>query len=294
MTMITDTQTTQSITGNRWITLGLILALLSLRYLVTGLKMFIDSESWVFPVYEVGTYLLVAVLLIWEDHSLLDYHINALAIWIMILFKPIETIYLSILTRFDHKIIVPMAFPKFPSLIIWIIALGLLIRFRGRLFQKGAVRFGDRKWLLFGGLAGLSLVLVNSFPMSLQIVNANQDHRNYISSHLINGLVWIPYQIGYAAVNEEPVFRGFLWGFLRKSGWRDIWIWLFQAGLFVFAHLYYIDSAPISFWFIIPLYALVFGWLAWRSRSISTSIVAHGVSNGLGYALGYIIAVLRL
>lgn len=212
----------------------------------------------------------------------------------MILFKPIETIYLSVLTRLDQTILVPMAFPRVPSLIIWIIALGLLVLFRGRLFQKGTVQRRDLKWLLFGGLAGLSLVLVYSFPMSLQIVNANPDHRNYISSYLINGLVWIPYQIGYAAVNEEPVFRGFLWGHLQKGGWRDVWIWLFQAGLFVFAHLYYINTAPIMFWFIVPLGALVFGWLAWCSRSIAASMVTHGVSNALGYTMGYLIAIFRL
>jgi len=40
--------------------------------------------------------------------------------------------------------------------------------------------------------------------------------------------------------------------------------------------------------------SLVLDWLAWRSRSIATSMAAHGVANGLGFTLGYLVAAFRL
>ncbi len=105
--------------------------------------------------------------------------------------------------------------------------------------------------------------------------------------------IGLGYQTGYAAVSEEPLFRGFLWGYLRKGGWSDGWICLFQAGLFMLGHIYYLNSLPISFWIIVPTGGLVLGWLAWRSRSIATSISAHATLNALGYSIDYLIALAR-
>ncbi|MDD5370610.1 MAG: hypothetical protein PHQ40_16130 [Anaerolineaceae bacterium] len=124
--------------------MGLILALLVLRYTVTGFRLvFSEPPRWVIPCFEIGTYLLLAVLLIWESHSLQEYHINALALWMVILFKPIETLYLALIPKDNPLLTFPMAFPRGPSLIVWAIALGLLVHFRSRLFQKGAIRWAD-------------------------------------------------------------------------------------------------------------------------------------------------------
>lgn len=291
MTTVAEGPKNRTVSHQSWVTLGLILTLLGLRYLVTGTRLLFGEEpSWVKVVFDIGTYLLVTILLILERHSLSDFHITPLAIWMTIVFKPIETLYISIMAKVNP----PMAFPKTPSLIIWIIALGTLVCLRGRLFQKGAVQRRDLKWLLLGGFVGLGIVVISAYPLSFEISKLDLRSRNSVLSILMENLGTIPFQIGYAAISEEPVFRGFLWGYLRKRGWRDVWIWLFQAGLFSLAHLYYINTAPISFWFIIPLGALVFGWLACRSRSIATSMVAHGVSNGLGYTIGYLVAIFRL
>ncbi len=269
----------------------MILALLILRFsLVTGFRLLLGQEpGWSSTVYDVGTYLLVAVLLVKESHSLPDYHINTFAIWLLILSKPIQTIYLNGLEWLKP----PIAFPDLHTLFIWMIALVLLVYFRSRLFQNGAVQWWDLKWALLGVLAGLVVALCIAYPMSFLVTQLPPGNRNSLTN-LVSGIISIPYQIGYAAASEEPVFRGFLWGYLRKIGWRDVWIWLFQAGLFGLAHLYYLDSMPFMFWFGVPLGALVLGWLAWRSRSIASSMLAHGVMNGLGYLMSLLIAAFRL
>jgi membrane protease YdiL (CAAX protease family) len=289
MTAIVQTQKPPSMTGHLWVTFFLILVMFILRLpLLVGYRIiFATMPAWVSPVFEIGTYLLVSVLLVWESQSLQDYHINNLAIWMVILFKPLETIYLSLWKELNS----PLAFPKIPSLVIWLTTLGLLVYFRPRLFQRGTIRRGDLKWLLLGGVAGLGVVLFMCYPMSFQISGLPSSIA--VLPILMNGFVNIPYQVGYAAVSEEPVFRGFLWGYLQKMGWRDVWIWLFQAGLFWLGHLFYINSAPISFWLLIPLGGLVLGWLAWRSRSIATSMAAHGVMNGLSQSMALLVASFR-
>jgi membrane protease YdiL (CAAX protease family) len=290
MTLISQTQITpQPLTRQRWVTFGVILALLVLRYMVTVFGLvFPNPPAWVIPSFEIGTYLLVAILLIRESESLPDYHINALAIWMVILFKPIETIYLSSWTQLAS----PMAFPQLPSLCVWAVALGLLVRFRSRLFQSGTLGWQDLKWTLLGGLIGLVTVVVTGYPQSFT-VHFDPVSRFMVLSQLPSSIANIPYQWGYAAISEEPVFRGFLWGFLRKSGWREVWIWFFQAGLFALAHLYYLRTAPLNFWFVVPIGGLVLGWLAWRSRSIATSMVAHGVMNGLTRYFSILVSVFR-
>jgi membrane protease YdiL (CAAX protease family) len=102
------------------------------------------------------------------------------------------------------------------------------------------------------------------------------------------------YQLGYAAVTEEPLFRAFLWGYLHKASWKTIWIWLFQAGLFMAGHIYYITRLPISFWFIVPTGGLILGALVWRSKTISSSLAAHATVNALASTMAYIIASFRV
>ena len=91
------------------------------------------------------------------------------------------------------------------------------------------------------------------------------------------------YHLGFAPINEEPLFRGFLWGYLRQLPWKESWILFFQAFLFTSAHVYYATQFPLRFWILIPLAGLLFGLLTWRSRSISPTILAHGLVNGSVY-----------
>jgi membrane protease YdiL (CAAX protease family) len=64
--------------------------------------------------------------------------------------------------------------------------------------------------------------------------------------------------------------------------WKECWIWLFQAALFMLGHIYYLGTYNYSFWIIAPLSGLILGLLAWRTRSIGTSMIAHGIVNALG------------
>ena len=89
--------------------------------------------------------------------------------------------------------------------------------------------------------------------------------------------VWF-FQLSSAAISEEPLFRGILWGYLRTKGIKDIWICAIQAALFWVGHIYYAGTG-INFWIIHPLVALLLGIVVWKAKSISHSMALHACVN---------------
>jgi hypothetical protein len=76
-------------------------------------------------------------------------------------------------------------------------------------------------------------------------------------------------------VFEEVIFRGLLWMFLVKEGFKEYQIILIQGILFWFSHLYYFKSDPITFWFWLPLISIMLGIIVRRSKTISPSTIGH-------------------
>lgn len=263
-----------------------LIGLLFLRIpFLGGIRSFAQPQ-WLDPIFEIGTYLLTACLIWWERDRLIEFHIDLLALGI-VLFKPVQTVILAGWGMNDN----PLAFPNPAGLILWIIAIGLVLALR--LSGTSLPRLSKSSWGWFGVgiLAGLFTVVLMAYPMSLQIDKGLLLGLRHL---LLQAPVSFIYQLGYAAVTEEPLFRAFLWVYLQKAGWKTIWVWLFQAGLFMLAHIYYITKYPISFWVIVPTSALVLGAVVWRSKTISSSLAAHATMNALGHAAGYILASLRL
>ena len=246
--------------------------------------------AWLDPTYEIGTYLLTAIYIWWERDRLLDFHIDKLAIMIIILFKPLQTIFL-IFNGTGHSV---LAFPHWPSLILWGSAVGLFIALRPSWGSLPKITPRVLWWFAIGAGAGVMTAIVLGYPMSFQVAARAGSPNHGIIPLVAMPIILFPYQLGYAAVSEEPLFRGFLWGRLRKLGWKDVWIWLFQAGLFTLAHIYYLNGHLISLWIIVPVGSLVFGALAWRSRTIAASMAAHGFMNTLGYTMGLVFAYYRM
>ena len=88
------------------------------------------------------------------------------------------------------------------------------------------------------------------------------------------------FQLSFAAVMEEPLFRGFLWGYLRRWGLSPGWTAVAQAGLFWVGHLYYLPTG-LNFWLCIPLAALLLGLVRMRTGSVAYSMVLHTLLNSL-------------
>jgi len=253
-----------------------LLGLLFLRIpFLVGVGFLAGDSAWVDIVFDIGTYFLTAFLIWWERDRLADFHIDTLALIIIIVFKPLMTLIFKY-----WQLDTAMTFPNPCSLVIWAIAIVLTVGLWRSRPHLPSLQAKDLGWFGIGIFSGLIIAFLIAFPMSIQ--SDALDNRGYpfTLGQMINRFpLQFLYQIGFAAVTEEPLFRGFLWGYLRQLKWKEVWICLFQAFLFTLAHAYYIKSSPVSFWLLDPFYGIVFGLLVWRSRSIATSMAAHGAAN---------------
>lgn len=235
-----------------------------------GIPLFGIYPDWLDPVWRIGTYLLTAILIWWERDRLAEFHIDKLVLIMFILGKPLEFLL--------YQPGMPESFqPDTAVYVLYLpIAIGLVIALwltRPHLPTLSVKSWG---WVGIGVLAGIALAAY--FAAAFRIASPGFGKTTPTSTELIFSPLW---QMLYAGLGEEPFFRGFLWGGLRKTGLKDVWIWLVQAALFWLSHLVTLLNAPISFWLIVPVGGLVLGGLAWRSRSIAPGILAHGLANGL-------------
>ena len=257
-----------------WSVLGLLLFLRIPYTLAIIYFLPIENQNGA-AVYEVGTYFLTAFLIWWERENLANLHIDTTALLLIIFLRPIQTLILAY-----WKVETPLVFPGWPSLLIWIIAIGLGLALWQSGFKSTRISFLTLAWLSFGLLIGAVTSIAENFSSFQSMVT---HPRAFSSAVLLSTSLNLFYHLGFAPINEEPLFRGFLWAALRQLKWKDGWILVFQAVLFTSAHVYFAGQYPFMFWVFIPAAALLFGWLTLRSRSIAPAMLAHGMINGSVY-----------
>ena len=225
--------------------------------------------------YPLATYLVTAQLIWQERHRLSEYRIGKLALILFIAGVP----YLVLVGLFK---IIPLS--PFPNLFLVPISIWLAMKLIKDKQFKWINQAGWIRWLFIGTGAGIVFGSLAGVLISLQ-----PGHMLNTSS-LLSIILQPTIQISNAAIAEEPLFRGFLWIYLYQRGWKNGWIWLFQAFLFCLGHIYYIPahnyfSLGISF-----IGGLVFGWVAWKARDVAPSMFAHGFFNTFGQLIGDLVA----
>ena len=134
-------------------------------------------------------------------------------------------------------------------------------------------------WILVALMSTIALRLLLSISYSL--ITEGQPSIQTVRPLTAIGLAAAFFSfLGDSAVQEEPVFRGFLWGYLESFGLKQPMIWIVQAALFWIAHLRYLDR-PFTFWLALPMAGLLLGWLSWKSKSIAASVLAHAAYNSM-------------
>jgi membrane protease YdiL (CAAX protease family) len=265
-----------------WIVLS---ALLFVRFPLESwaIYLFPSTSLWIDPIYQICTYSLVVFLIWWERERLALYHMDSLAIIFIIFFKPISIVLLPLLGGAKN----PIAFPKPLSFVFFVIALILLALIIRKKISLTRLSRNTLIWLILGGVFGISLSAIFTIIM---IGWLNYPVPSYPG---LMALIAPIYQMGFAAVAEEPVFRGFLWGGLRNLGLKDIWILLIQATLFASGHIHLLASPqPILLLSLTFITAVCFGLLVWRSRSLSSSMAMHAFYNGSPMVLYWISSLL--
>lgn len=272
----------------RWVA---IVGLLVLRFplLIVAAMLFPTYKSIAGMIFETGTYFLSAVLIWLERDRLSDFNIDGLALWIIILAKPVE-VFLLPRMGFSNT---PLAFPHIPALIVLSISAAQFLLFL--VYRRTSLKIGRKSvlWYLAGIGIGLLTAAALSYPSSFSVEWPILSHKYALWPFVGMALQGLVYQTGYAAVSEEPLFRAFLWGYLQKSAIGPMWSWLLIALSFSLGHLYYVNSVPISFFVTVPVASLVLGFIAWKSRTIATSLAAHGTVNSVGFPFAVIVAQIR-
>jgi hypothetical protein len=272
----------------------LIVGLLVLRIpFLAGLRFIhwpdYESNAWLWNSYTIATYLLTALFIFLERARLGRYHITTLSLVLFITLPIIQPILLQQLLGSLRYYRLAFELERLPQVLIGLsLAAGLLLSRKPRTLT-GRERVA---WLLVSLVTAvlcgaLGWVLIELQRYGRFRLSGLLYRPNVIAPQLAYSTV---FQASTASIDEEPLFRGLLWGHLRDRGWKDGRVFLLQTLLFWGAHFYRATDQPIQFYVLIPVYTLLFGWLAWRSRSITGSMIAHALCNALPTCL----ALLRI
>jgi membrane protease YdiL (CAAX protease family) len=252
----------------------LMVGLIILRFPLLIIISFINTgldRNLIWIIFLNGTYLLTAMLMILELNKLAQLKINAFAIIIFIAAPIIRVFAYSYMRYQVGSKLWELWFPMGVSLL-----LGLFFAFHYKRLHRDTIKY-HLKWILLSVLIGILTAIVIGLVYSQISPNIRGNMKPTITIFISTFCI----QLANAAVSEEPLFRGFIWGFLEKRGWKQSWILFFQAGIFCLGHVYYLPQYPISFIGAF-IAALILGLLVWKSKSIGTSMIAHGIINSLG------------
>ncbi|MCE7699771.1 MAG: CPBP family intramembrane metalloprotease [Methanobacterium paludis] len=279
-----------------------ILLLLGLLILRFPFSILLDFHKILIPktlglnIFNNYTYLLTAMLILLKRDSLSDYHIDFGAVTIFLIapiaksFSEYSINYLSIqsiqsnssLTKAFLKsriFIAPISIIQAVSnssfqIIVSICLLISLLFCRPKLRKKNIKQ--TLLWLMIAIVVGIC-----SGVLSKRIVGLNFQSKSIIPTSIPITICQFFIELANAAVIEEPLFRGFLWGFLKNIHWKDCWILLLQAVLFMIGHIHYLGINNYALVNTL-IGGLILGLMAWHSRSISTSMIVHTLTNSLG------------
>jgi membrane protease YdiL (CAAX protease family) len=92
---------------------------------------------------------------------------------------------------------------------------------------------------------------------------------------------------------EEVLFRGLLWGYLRRLHWKESKIFVIQAILFWFIHPQNMVY-PLAFFISLPIGILAISFLTQRSRQLFPAMVFHILYNSFVSLIWQFLVVLQL
>lgn len=154
-----------------------------------------------------GTYLLTSILIICERKKLSQFNFTFFS---MILFTTMPIIGFLVTISANNSQQIQYNFLDCTTLIMAIFLLILLINHKFSLPKKSL------KKVIIELIISIILGIVVSFLIT---GFKSIDKLGYIK---ISQLLPVTlFQLNYAAISEEPLFRGFIWGYLRKFQWKE-------------------------------------------------------------------------
>jgi membrane protease YdiL (CAAX protease family) len=243
---------------------------------IFGSEIFMPLSPWLVNAIEFIFFLITASLLITSRGDLASSNIDKLSFYLFLLFGGVLRSPLNTENLFACSLFY-----------ILFLVLSFLLYRRMRSYEldfEPCPR--DRfKWIFTGILCGILLSLFASMPFIIENQINGQSPvimRNLRLRYLFPFIFAMLSALSHGAIFEEPIYRGFTFGYLRAWGVKDNKILILQTILFWAAHIKYINE-PFTFWMVVPMSGLMFGWLALQSRSIAPSMVAHAIFNAMRF-----------
>ena len=240
----------------------LTLMVCSLMVFYAILTLFFKIDPYIRYIYIVTIYLVIAILIWLERKNLDDFNLDRLALFILVLSSVIrrrlgvenEGFFLSIIgaTGLLVFISVILNWSKIPQTNFRWVAIGLFV----------------------ACLSVILIIFIASFQQVPLIPNTVPGPYGVFWDMIRRAI----YDLSFTAPIEEILFRGFIWGYLRKLKWDVNKVFWVQGVLFWFLHIGQI-TFPFAFFLSIPLLTYVTSELTKRSHQVSPSIIAHLIIN---------------
>lgn len=247
------------------INLGILISLFLLRFVLLFLSYILSRINSIYldlgsAIYHIGTFTLTGLFIRNNIQNLNQFNISKLALFIF-LFSPVFSIIAD-----------PHNFIAYINILI-------AIKFCIDLFPK-------RGEIILTKTPTNNIVsnIIITLTTTVAVIIIGALTREFKSgSNLVPlNLSWIIrqflLQLSFAAAMEEPLFRGFLWGYLKKYKLSDITICIIQAFLFWFGHIYYMNTG-LNFWIFHPIAAFSFGLIIIKTKNIAYSLISHALIN---------------
>jgi membrane protease YdiL (CAAX protease family) len=219
---------------------------------------------WKYSAIELSFFIIIGLLIIINRNNLKEYFLDKNFLIIFFLF--------GILFRSRVIDTFNTLFFEIAIRLLLILFLIILLVFKIKITRYSLIN----KWNVIGILTGVFLastvLLIISTVLHLKSFDLNQGIWIF-SREMIKGFGDV--------ILEEPIFRGFLLGTLILANWKEKYILLAQTFLFWLSHFTYAFTLPFNFWFISPILSFSLGYLAWKSRSIIPSTLAHAFYNSI-------------
>jgi membrane protease YdiL (CAAX protease family) len=231
-------------------------------FVIQFVQLFSVLNPYLLYSYLTTTYIIIAILIWFEINNLQEFHLEQGTLFIFIL---------SSLFRTRLGI-------KGENYFLIVIALAGLSVFLAFVLHRSKIPRSFLKWALGGVFWGLisliPIVLVESLELQIWL------NRSLLSNSIILIVIrMVIYQFFLGTIMEEILFRGFLWGYLRRLGWVENKIFWGQGILFWLSHFSRIIIAPLTFFFTIPILTFVSSKLTKHSRQVFPSIISHTIIN---------------
>jgi hypothetical protein len=204
--------------------------------------------------------LIVAILICIEINNLEEFNIDKFTIITLILFSFVRLLFGG-------------------SYFLILIGLACVLVIVTFIAKKPKVLKTNLRWTILGiAISVAAFFLIAQFELLLRHV--------WLAPHIlqnsfaITAIIHIIQELSFTLLPEEILFRGFIWGYLRREGWgenKTIWaqgilFWLIHFGRLV---------TPFTFFVAIPILTLISSQLTKRSKQVFPAILSHTIINSV-------------